>query len=529
MKGKKIKRILASLSSSLCMMACSPRRSEGFLGIDSNSIMMFERLTKSVANLTQALGAVSYMRKSSKAVMQNLKGGVPCLFWQDLNPTYFKSINPLEKSYFEEKCSDVVGLDAQIKKLQTVATTYINKLFLGSSDSNNVGIMISGPSGCGKSYLTSIFASCFVEDGLDSQGNFNKDCKSILKLSSASVDPESSVPVLQQLFGDTKSTGKSDVVAINPNRSYIEKNPNGGIIIFEEGEKAYNRNFAEAFRNMLDQGEIVINGIKYPMRNYIIIFTTNASNNSLKCIDKPLTQTEKDLGYVKCNFDKSFLNRFEHIVVPPLDKVSLYRIFDNLKDTWNDKNEKFGVSVHVSNDVAYKVASFLESTKQGGRRAKKLFDSLLTPLWMATSQKLAFEKSQGIDSLKMVFEIGFDKEKGQCFISGMHEDLSIIPEEDSSEEDSSDGSLGSKNSENNSDKSVNNLDDSKSDTEKNLESNNEKENSNVNDKDKEPNVGKVSDDSDFSINDSNLDESDSELDKKAFNLDDSREIGEVNS
>ena len=527
MKGKKIKRILAGLSSSLCMMACSPRKSEGFLGLDLNSIMILERLAKTVANFTQAFGAISYMNKNSKSVMQNLKGGDPCLFWQDLNPTYFKSINPLEKSYFEEKCSNIIGLDSQIKQLQTVATTYINKLLMEGSDSNNVGVMISGPSGCGKSYLTSIFTSCFVEDGFDNQGNINKNCKSILRLSSASVDPESSVPVLQQLFGDAKSTGKSDVVAINPNRSYIEKNPNGGIIIFEEGEKAYNRNFAEAFRNMLDQGEIVINGIKYPMRNYIIIFTTNASSNSLKCIDKPLTQIEKDLGYVKCNFDKSFLNRFEHIVVPTLDKVSLYKIFDKLKDTWNDKNEKFGVSVHVSNDVAYKIASFLESTKQGGRRAKKLFDSLLTPLWMATSQKLAFERSQGIEPLKMVFEIGFDKEKGQCFISEMHEDLSKI-----SEKGSSDDNLERKSSEDSSGENVNsNLDDSKSDAGKKLESNdsdvNDKESSDVNDKGSD--VEKGSDGGDSGVNDGNLDESDSDLDKKGFNLDDDREMGEVNA
>ena len=505
MKGKKIKRILAGLSSSLCMMACSPRKSEGFFGLDLNSIMMFERLTKTVANLTQAFGTVSFMRQSSKSVIQNLKGGDPCRFWRDLNPAYFKWIGG-DKSYFEEKCSDIIGLDSQIKQLQTVATTYINKLLMEGSDSNNVGVMISGPSGCGKSYLTSVFTHCFVEDGFDSQGNINKDCKSILRLSSASVDPESSVPVLQQLFGDAKSTGKSDVVAINPNRSYIEKNPNGGIIIFEEGEKAYNRNFAEAFRNMLDQGEIVINGIKYPMRNYIIIFTTNASNNSLKCIDKPLTQAEKDLGYVKCNFDRSFLNRFEHIVAPPLSKFSLYKIFDNLKNQWNDKNEKYGVSANISDDTAYEIASFLYSTNQGGRRAKKLFDSLLTPLWVATSQKVAFERSQKIDSLKMVFEIGFDKEKGQCFISGMHEDLSKI-----SEKDSSDDNLERKNAENDSDKNVdNNLDESESDAEKKLENNN-------------------SDVNGSGVNDNNLDESNSDLDKKGFNLDDNREMGEVNS
>ena len=519
MKGKKIKRILAGLSSSLCMMACSPRKSEGFFGLDLNSIMMFERLTKTVANLTQAFGTVSFMRQSSKSVIQNLKGGDPCRFWRDLNPAYFKWIGG-DKSYFEEKCSDIIGLDSQIKQLQTVATTYINKLLMEGSDSNNVGVMISGPSGCGKSYLTSVFTHCFVEDGFDSQGNINKDCKSILRLSSASVDPESSVPVLQQLFGDAKSTGKSDVVAINPNRSYIEKNPNGGIIIFEEGEKAYNRNFAEAFRNMLDQGEIVINGIKYPMRNYIIIFTTNASNNSLKCIDKPLTQKERDLGYVKCDFDKSFLNRFEHIIVPPLSKFSLYKIFDNLKNQWNDANEIYGVSANLSDDTAYEIASFVYSSNQGGRRASKLFDSLRTPLWEATSKKIIFERSQGIDSLKMVFEIGFDKEKGQCFISGIHEDLSKVSEKDSSDDNSE-----RENAENNSIKNVDdNLDDSESDAEKKLESND----SDVNDKESDVEKGQ-SGSSSFSVNDNNLDESDSDLDKKGFNLDDNREMGEVKS
>lgn len=522
MKGKKIKRILAGLSSSLCMMACSPRKSDGLLNL--NAIMVFERLTKAFANLSQTLSAVSYLKMNTKAAVQNLKGGDPCLFWKDLNPTYFKSING-GKSYFEEKCSNVIGLSTRIVQLREIAATYTNKLLMGSSDSNNVGIMISGPSGCGKSYLTSIFAGCFVEDGFDSEGNVNKDCKSILRLSSASVDPDSKVSVTQQLFGTEKSD-KTRTKAINPNLSYIEKNPDGGIIIFEEGEKAYNRSFAELFRDILDNGGIIVDGIRYPMKNYIIIFTTNASNNSLKCIDKPLTQKERDLGYVKCDFDKSFLNRFEHIIVPPLDKVSLYKIFDNLINTWNDKNERYGVSANISDDTAYEIASFLYSTNQGGRKAKKLFDGLLTPLWMATSQKIAFERSQGIENLEMIFEIGFDKEKGQCFISGMHEDLSKI-----SEKDSSNNNLESKNSEDNSNENVNNgLDDSKSDSGKNSENNDsgadEKENSSVNgeNSDLEKESG-----SNSSIDDNNSDESDSDSDKKGFNLDDNREIGEVNA
>ncbi len=53
------------------------------------------------------------------------------------------------------------------------------------------------------------------------------------------------------------------------------------------------------------------------------------------------------------------------------------------------------------------------------------------------------------------------------------------------------------------------------------------ENSDVNDK--ESDVEKGLEGSDSSVNDNNLDESASDLDKKGFNLDDNREIGEVNA
>lgn len=437
MGKKKWTKFIAGLSSLFCLGGSSSKKADAY------SLMQICQAAKGVNDLVNAVGTVvgitSYIamsQRNAKVGMKNLVGGPVCQFRSDLSPELFQSIGK-ENSFFEIIASRVLESKKQTSTLGALASAFIVKK--GRSDINNHGILMAGPSGCGKSMLARIFTNSFVSDGFNDDGTINQNCKSVFKLSSASIDTSSKESVWKQLLADKSSADSRATVATNPFRAYIEKNPNGGIIIFDEFEKVYNSSLAEGFRNILDNGEIQIEGIKYPMRNYIFIFTSNASPASInpKCDSVPeLSTEEKELGYTRCNFDRSFLNRLTVIPFEPLKVESLGTIFYELIERWNYENINSGINLRIDigdkgnnkeKSTISKIASYLYSTKKGGREAEKLFDQLLMPLYFITKKaEMARQDNRYRIPEQVNVSVKFDEETSKCYIDNVDFDEFLL-------------------------------------------------------------------------------------------------------
>ena len=418
MKNKKIIKIAASLSSVLFLSSGAK-----ISAINLVDLVNIFKIAKSVGNI---FSDISIIKRNLQVGMQNFVGGATCYFRRDLSPITF---NPLvNDSFFDVVSSRVIGVEEQIKVLKLLGNVYVSKKSAMESGkyvwgSNNIGILMSGPSGCGKTLLATIFAHTLVADGFNEDGTINKKCKSVYRLSSAAVDLTSKDSVWSQLLSEKRVVQKGATVADNPFKAYIQANPNGGVIIFDEFEKIYNSSLGEGFRNILEHGKIDLDGTIYEMSNYIFIFTTNASPSSISKAPSPdpLTPEEETYGYIKCNFDKSFLNRLVCLSFAPLTPAALYSIFDDSVESWNDSYKEKGIKLEVPEEIRGQIGTYLEQTHKGGREAGNLFDTLIPYLSII---ELSIDQTPEDKRKNVVLKIGFNNEEGRCFIS---EASAVIP------------------------------------------------------------------------------------------------------
>ena len=443
MKNKKIIKTIAVLSS--IFFYGSGNR----ISADIKNWFYIFKIIKSVGKFFIDMSILS---RNWKVGMNNLAGGDICYFRHDLSPLIFS--NPVGLSFFDIVSARVVGVDRQLEILKKKGTKYINKKIKIENNKpvwgpNNIGILMHGPSGCGKSLLATVFAHTLVADGFNKDGSINKNCKSVYRLSSASIDLNSPEPVWSQLLSEKKMVQKNASVANNPFKAYIQANPNGGVIIFDEFDKIYNSALGEGFRNIIERGKIDLDGIIYNISNYVFIFTTNASPSSIKKAPNPdlLTPEEEAYGYIECKFDKSFLNRLVLLEFQPLTASSLYSIFYNYIESWNNTYNKFGIKLDVPIETAAQIGIYLEETCQGGWGAGNLFDTLVSYLSIIellfddTDTDTDSNTNKNINNYKnleikdeqneqeeknnkknIVIKIGFDKEKKECFISEVLKD-----------------------------------------------------------------------------------------------------------
>ncbi len=410
MKNRKMAKIVASLSSVL-FLNCGAKTSANLL----DWVNIF-KIIKSIGGI---FSDISMIGRNLKVGMQNLEGGQICYFRNDLSPVTFT--DPFGSSLFDVVSSRVIGVEEQIEILKGLGNVYVTKKNAMENGkyvwgSNNIGILMSGPSGCGKTLLATIFAHTLVVDGFNEDGTINKNCKSVYRLSSAAVDLTSKEPVWSQLLSEKKVVQKNATIANNPFKAYIQANPNGGVIIFDEFEKIYNSSLGEGFRNIIEHGKIDLDGTTYEMSNYIFIFTTNASPSSIldAPTPNPLTHEEETYGYIKCNFDKSFLNRLILLPFQPLTASALYSIFDDFVESWNNSYQEKGIKLEVPSEIRGQIGTYLEETHKGGREAGNLFDTLIPYLSII---ELSIDKTPEDKRKNLVLKVGFDREKEKCFIS----------------------------------------------------------------------------------------------------------------
>jgi hypothetical protein len=425
MKNKKVIKIAASLSSFLFLSS----------GLKTSASLQdwvnIFKIAKSIGNL---FSDIAIIRRNLQVGMQNFEGGAICHFRRDLSPITFT--NPFGNSFFGVVSSRVIGVEKQIETLKNLGNIYVSKKNAMESGkyvwgSNNIGVLMSGPSGCGKTLLATIFAHTLVADGFNEDGTINKNCKSVYRLSSAAVDLTSKEPIWSQLLSEKRVAQKSAAIADNPFKAYIQANPNGGVIIFDEFEKIYNSSLAEGFRNIIEHGKIDLDGTIYEMSNYVFIFTTNASPSSISKAPSPdpLTPEEETYGYIKCNFDKSFLNRLVCLSFNPLTPAALYSIFDDFVESWNNSYKEKGIKLEVPEEIKGQIGIHLEKTHKGGREAGNLFDTLIPYLSIV---ELSIDQTPEDKRKNVVLKIGFNSEEEKCFISEASAVISNtkVPEEE---------------------------------------------------------------------------------------------------
>lgn len=366
----------------------------------------------SLANL------MAYAKENKDLVLSNLSSGAICKLRSDLSPKIF--MDPSGLSEFLGLSCKIVGEDKALNIIANLAAGYSTGY--GQFGANNLGLLLSGPSGCGKSLATKIMTHCLVTDGYNLDGSMNEHCDSVYTITSADIDVTSSVPVHEQLLGDT--SGGTGLKRQNNFKKYVEANPNGGVIVIEEIDKMMMTNRAvanalqELLRHIVEVGEVNVSGKKYQMKNYVIACTTNASGKSIRAEEGAykLTEEERALGYTACAFDKSFLNRFHLIEFEPLSAASLSVVFNNLVENWNARfGNLHGVNAVITVETLAKIGKYLESTKNGGREAEKYFLNLSVPLYSLCEQVDTEFTSSGKSARDMsIVEIKFDDASNAC-------------------------------------------------------------------------------------------------------------------
>ncbi|MBO6127235.1 MAG: AAA family ATPase [Clostridia bacterium] len=412
MRNKKVVKIIAGLSS---VLFCN---SGVKTSADLKDFFYISKIIKAIGGL---LSDVSIMSRNVKVGVINLEGGSICYFRRGLSPLTF--ISPARDSFFDIVSSRVIGTEKQIEILKELGTVYVSKKIAMETGkyvhgANNIGILMSGPSGCGKTLLATVFAHTLVADGFNNDGTINKNCKSVYRLSSAAIDSSSKEPIWSQLLSEKRMAQKGAAIANNPFKAYIQANPDGGVIIFDEFDKIYNSSLAEGFRNIIEHGKIDLDGITYEMSNYVFLFTTNASPSSIYNAPNPelLAPEEESYGYIRCKFDKSFLNRLVLLEFQPLSASALYSIFYDSIESWNNIYEDSGIKLEVPVEVAAQIGIYLKETHKGGREAGNLFDTLIPYLSLIELSMGSIPEDERKD---IVLKVGFNNEKGKCFISGV--------------------------------------------------------------------------------------------------------------
>ncbi|MDR1364199.1 MAG: AAA family ATPase, partial [Oscillospiraceae bacterium] len=228
----------------------------------------------------------------------------------------------------------------------------------GEPCSNAMVMNFFGVSGVGKSFLAQQIAELL-----------QRKC---LTISSSIVDKESSVSVIDQLFGAHKyrnpygSESEEDPTIVD----FVKRFP-GSVIVIDEYDKVWTKQLDEVLRNIIDYGVVTIRNQKIDFSGTIIILTSNE-----KGPEKILASGEKQnhvdtTGSITYNVahDKSFSNRVRWV---PFVNLSFKEYIPILKDHIYERvteywEKVFGIKINIKNSVIEKMSKFVEKQNQGAR------------------------------------------------------------------------------------------------------------------------------------------------------------------
>jgi hypothetical protein len=402
------------LKSKLLSLICSVGALSGTSSSKTNGISLKDiyDVCHTFNTFAKSLGSVFYlkwgMENSYKAYEHNSKDRK---FPQnpDLCPELFE--HDAAKKYgftttFDDAMSLMIGRSKQKEILRNLSFKHLVRKSM-NMEKNITVVLAYGPSGTGKSQLIDLWERLFIANGFgNSFSNMPHNPPGPCRIRPADLDLSyTKVSFWNQLLQNKKMSGGSDIVN-SELVSYVQKNPDGGIIDIDEADKFMDKSVQEGLRAIIDEGVLRVDGIAYPLNNYIIVIKGNMSPSSVMGKDEFLTENDIQTGLTSIDISQSLTKRMELVPFEAYSAKELFSIFMSKLAKWEEKYKNMGLKINVSDETRIKLGKFLSNNQMQARVADKLFNNL-TPQLYNVSKILSNSKKN--KKVTLTYNLLFDE------------------------------------------------------------------------------------------------------------------------